>query len=119
MAFGIDDAVAAGLQIINKFVPDPQAKIDATAAFQKLVSDGRAGQVDLNKTEVQTGKWLGMWRGALGWGLVASLVYQFIFYPFMIAAVLLFDPTFPVERLPVLDWKQLGSLLLGMLGLGG
>ena len=46
------------------------------------------------------------------------MVYQFIAYPFLIAAILLFDPGFPVERLPVLDWQQLGSLLLGMLGLG-
>jgi hypothetical protein len=38
-------------------------------------------------------------------------------YPFLIATVLIFDPAFPVERLPVLDWKELGSLLLGMLGL--
>ena len=49
---------------------------------------------------------------------MASLVYQFILYPFLIAAILIFDPTFPVERLPVLDWQQLGSLLLGMVGLG-
>ena len=41
-----------------------------------------------------------------------------ILYPFLIAALLIFDPGFPVERLPVLDWQQLGSLLLGMLGLG-
>ena len=53
-----------------------------------------------------------------GWGLVASLVYQFIVYPFLIATILVLDPGFPVERLPVLDWKELGALLLGMLGLG-
>lgn len=118
MAFGIDDAVAAGLRIIDKFIPDPQAKLDAARELNKIVADGRAGQVDLNKAETQNGSILGKWRGFVGWACGISLVYQFIIYPFMIAIVLMVNPKFPVEKIPVLDWKQLGSVLLGMLGLG-
>ena len=118
MAFGIDDAVAAGLRILDKFIPDPESKARAAIELRQLLNQVALAQIDLNKAEVASGRWLGQWRGALGWGLVASLVYQFILYPFLIAAILLFDPAFPVERLPVLDWKQLGSVLLGMLGLG-
>lgn len=118
MAFGIDDAVAAGLRILDKFIPDPAEKAKAALELRQLMAQIATAQIDLNKTEVLRGGLLGQWRGALGWGLVASLVYQFILYPFLIAAILIFDPGFPVERLPVLDWKQLGSLLLGMLGLG-
>lgn len=118
MAFGIDDAIAAGLKILDKFIPDPAEKAKAAFELRQLMNQVALAQIDLNKAEVAGGRWLGQWRGALGWGLVASLLYQFILYPFLIAAVLIFDPNFPVERLPVLDWKQLGSLLLGMLGLG-
>ena len=118
MAFGIDDAIAAGLRILDKFIPDPAEKAKAALEMRLLMSRVALAQIDLNKTEAASGRWLGQWRGALGWGLVASLLYQFIGYPFLIAAILVFDPTFPVERLPVLDWQQLGALLLGMLGLG-
>jgi hypothetical protein len=118
MAFGIDDAIAAGLKILDKFISDPAEKAKAAMEMRELMNQVALAQIDLNKTEVAGGKWLGQWRGALGWGLVASLVYQFILYPFLIASILLCDPAFPVERLPVLDWKQLGTLLLGMLGLG-
>ena len=31
MAFGIDDAIAAGLRIVEKFVPDPEARSAAEA----------------------------------------------------------------------------------------
>lgn len=119
MAFGIDDAIAAGLRIIDKFIPDPEAKMKAAQEMRGLMNQVYLAQIDLNKAETQNGSILGKWRGALGWGLVASMIYQFIFYPFMIAVVLMVNPVFPVERIPVLDWKQLGSVLLGMLGLGG
>lgn len=119
MAFGIDDAVAAGLKILDKFIPDPELKAKAASEMRGLLNQVYLANIDLNKAEVQSGHWLGKWRGALGWGLVASLVYQFIVYPFMIAMFLVIDDKFPVERVPVLDWKQLGSLLLGMLGIGG
>ena len=118
MAFGIDDAVAAGLRILDKFIPDPAEKAKAALELRQLLNQVALAQIELTKAEVAGGHWLGRWRGALGWGLVASLLYQFILYPFLIATILICDPAFPVERLPVLDWKQLGTLLLGMLGLG-
>ena len=118
MAFGIDDAVAAGLKILDKFIPDSAEKAKAAIELRTLINQVALGQIDLNKAEVQQPGLLTKWRSGLGWGLVASLVYQFILYPFMVAALLVVNPTFPVERLPVLDWKQLGSLLIGMLGLG-
>lgn len=125
MAFGIDDAVAAGLEIINKFVPDPAAKIQAAKELQDTITARRGGQLDLNKEETKLGAVLSgirglltQWRQALGWALVFSLVYQFIFYPMLVAVILMFNEHYPVEKLPVLDWKELGSMLVGMLGLG-
>jgi hypothetical protein len=53
----------------------------------------------------------------LGWGLVFSLAYQLILFPFMTFVILIFQPAYPVDRLPKLDWQQLGHILLGMLGI--
>jgi hypothetical protein len=115
--FGIDDAIAAGLKILDKFIPDPAERAKAASEFQGSMERLRVAQINLNAEEVKSGHWLGKWRGALGWGLTASAIYQFMAHPFLVAILLALDHTFPVERLPKLDWKQLGSLLLGMLGL--
>lgn len=117
--FGIDDAIAAGLKVLDKFIPDPAERAKAAAELQGSLERLRVAQLALNTAEVQSGSWLGKWRGALGWGLALSAIYQFMLHPFIVAILLAFNNQFPVERLPKLDWKQLGSLLLGMLGLGG
>ena len=42
MSFGIDDAIAAALKVLDKFIPDPAAKAkaetaNATLSAQKLI----------------------------------------------------------------------------------
>ena len=60
--FGIGDAVTAGLQIIDKFIPDPKAKADAIFKLKTLEQQGdmaslnafvteMTGQVEINKIE--------------------------------------------------------------------
>lgn len=114
-----EGVIEKALDIVDKFLPDGDKKIQAQIELRKLLNEAAAGQVTLNKAEVESGSWLGKWRGALGWGLAGSAIYQFIVYPFTVSILLAFNPKYPVEKLPVLDWKQLGSILLGMLGLGG
>lgn len=118
MAFGIDDAVAVGLTILNKYIPDPAEKAKAAAEYESQITARRNAQLAVDTAEIQSGSLLGKWRGALGWGLAASAIYQFMAHPFLVAMLLAFNPDFPVEKLPKLDWAQLGSVLLGMLGLG-
>jgi hypothetical protein len=118
MAFGIDDAIAVGLTIFNKFIPDPAERAKAAAEFESQITARRNAQLAVNTAEIQSGSLLGKWRGALGWGLAGSAIYQFMMHPFLVAILLAFNPAFPVEKLPKLDWAQLGSVLLGMLGLG-
>lgn len=118
MAFGIDDAIGAGLKILDKFIPDPELKAKAAQEMRVLMNQVALAQIDVNKAEVQSGHWLGKWRGALGWGFAAGLIYQMILFPFITMIVLAFDPGFPIDRLPGLDVATLKALLLGMLGLG-
>lgn len=115
--FGIDDAIAAGLKVLDKFIPDPAEKAKAAAEFQGSMERLRIAQINLNAEEVKSGSWLGKWRGALGWGLTASALYQLILQPFAVTILLAFQPDFPTDKLPKLDWAELGRVLMGMLGL--
>ena len=40
MSFGIDDAIAAGMKVLDKFVPDPEAKAKAETANNKPAIKG-------------------------------------------------------------------------------
>lgn len=118
-----------GEKLIERFFPDPEKQAQAKLDLLKLQESGELAklasftdlakaQIALNTAEVQSGSILGKWRGALGWGLVGSLAYQLILFPFMVFVILIFQPAYPVDRLPKLDWAQLGKILLGMLGIG-
>jgi len=118
----------AAEKLIDHFFPDAEKQAQARLELLKLQESGELqklaaatdlakAQIDLDKAEVQSGSLLGKWRGFLGWGLACSAIYQLVLQPFIVTIVLIFSPTFPVDRLPKLDWGQLGHILAGMLGL--
>lgn len=120
--------VEAARKLIDHWFPDPNIAADKKLELAKLEQSGELArmaaetdlakaQIGLNTAEVQSGHWLGKWRGFLGWGLACSLIYQLILSPFLVFGILIFQPSFPVEKLPRLDWAQLGKLLMGMLGI--
>lgn len=53
MAFGIDDAIAAGLKILDKFVPDPEAKAKAQMELEVLGKDLKLAELEADKVEAQ------------------------------------------------------------------
>ncbi|UOF81564.1 holin [Bacteriophage sp.] len=57
--FGIDDIVGAGLKIIDKVIPDPQAKAQAQIELQKLANDGHLAdlQADMNEQDNVSKRW--------------------------------------------------------------
>jgi len=57
--FGIDDLVGAGLKIIDKVIPDPQAKAQAQLELQKLATDGQLAelQADMNEQNNVSDRW--------------------------------------------------------------
>jgi len=57
--FGIDDIVGAGLKIIDKVIPDPQAKAQAQLELQKLANDGHLNelQADMNEQNNVSDRW--------------------------------------------------------------
>ena len=111
MAFGIDDAVAAGLSVLNKFVPDPDAKIKAEADLRTALLQLDIVQAGVNANEAQsTNLFVSGWRPAIGWIGAAGLAYHFILNPLLVGL--------GWTSLPRLD-NMLFELIFAMLGMGG
>jgi hypothetical protein len=117
MAFGIDDAIAAGLQVLNKFIPDPDAKIKAEAELRQNLMEWDQGQQETNTAEAENRNlFVAGWRPWIGWVCGAALAFQYVVSPL---AVWVFDLAgHPIPRPPTLD-DMLWQLMFGMLGMGG
>ena len=128
--FGIGDAVTAGLQIIDKFIPDPKAKADAIFKLKTLEQQGdmaslnafvteMTGQVEINKIEAASSNlFKSGWRPFIGWVCGSAFAYKFIVQPFLLFLVALGQINIDISILPVLEWQELSAVLMGMLGLG-
>ncbi len=128
--------LGVGGKLIDRFWPDPETKAKAlqqlreidhnelVTLFQGDVELMKA-QIEVNKTEaMHGGLFKGGWRPFVGWVCGIALAYKFLFYPFIISAVQVIGhylgaQPFPLDLLPVIDWQELMTILLGMLGLGG
>ena len=117
MAFGIDDAIAAGLKIIDKFVPDPAAKVQAEQALRESLFQRDASQNMVNAAEASSSSvFVAGWRPFIGWVCGAALAYTYMIVPIgMWAAIMVGHP---IAKPPALD-GNLWELMFGMLGMGG
>lgn len=117
MAFGIDDAIAAGLQIVNKFISDPAQKAQAAAELRTSLQQWDASQNTVNAAEAANPSlFTSGWRPAIGWVCGAALFYQFLIVPLSVWIGFVVGHSIP--KPPVLD-DSLWQLMFGMLGLGG
>ena len=118
----LDVILGEAKEVIDRVIPDKEAARAAKEALDAKRQDNSVQlalqQILTNQEEIKSGHWLGKWRGALGWGLALSAIYQLVLIHFITFVVLAFDPKYPVEKLPKLEWQELGKLLMGMLGLG-
>lgn len=115
--FGIDDAIAAGLKVLDKFIPDPAAKQAAEAELRNSLQQWDKAQTDVNAVEAASRNlWVSGWRPFVGWTCGASFAWNFVLMPvtnFMLVAA---------GHTPVVlnfDMSTLMTVLLGLLGLGG
>jgi len=51
--FGIDDIVSVGLKVLDKFVPDPEAKAKAQQELLKMQQEGRLAELQADIGEQQ------------------------------------------------------------------
>lgn len=111
MAFGIDDAIAAGLKVLDKFIPDPAAKAQAESELRSSLQLWDKAQTDVNAVEAANPNiFVSGWRPCIGWIGALGLAYQYVFRPLAVG--------FYGIGLPPLD-GSLMELVVGLLGLGG
>lgn len=111
MAFGIADAIGAGMKVLDKFVADPDAKIKAEGELRDALLAIDAKQADTNTAEASNPNvFVSGWRPAIGWIGAAGLAYHFILNPILVGL--------GWTSLPALD-DMLFELIFAMLGFGG
>jgi hypothetical protein len=102
------------------FIPDPQLRAQAEREIRDGLRTVVLAQIEVNKIEAQHQSiFVAGWRPWIGWCCGVSFAYSFIAQPFIITGILLYDPEFPVSKLPGMDWGRIGSILMGMLGISG
>ena len=116
----------AGLKVLDRVIPDPQAKAQAQLELLKLQQAGEfrqleadmqlsLAQTEVNKVEAASSDpFKSGWRPAAGWVCVLGLLYQFLLQPLLAWGSVIQGYAAP----PVLELGDLYGLLFGMLGLG-
>lgn len=115
------------VKIIDKVIPDPQAKAEASLKVLQLNQAGELrqietdlqlalGQIDINKIEAAAPDlFRGGWRPASGWVCVIGLLYTYLLQPLLSWG----SGMASVPAPPQLDLQELLVLLGGLLGFGG
>jgi len=117
MSFGIDDAIAAGLQVLNKFVPDPEARAKAETDLRNSLQSWDKAQTDVNAVEAANPNlFVSGWRPFIGWVCGLGCGWNWIGIPVVTATATILG--YPVV-LGMANLSEMFPLLLGMLGIGG
>lgn len=123
----VDGVFAVGMKLIDRFFPDAKAadaaklellKMQQTGDLAQLNADLQLslGQIEVNKVEAaSTDLFTSGWRPFVGWTCGAAFAYKFVLAPFIVLG--LTAAGHPIS-LPVLDFTEMSTILLGMLGLG-
>jgi hypothetical protein len=114
---GLDSVIAAGLDIVNKFVPDPQARAQAESEMRTALQQWDQQQNTVNAAEAGSSSlFVAGWRPAIGWVCAVALFYQYALGPMGMWGAHMFHYDIPAP--PMLD-NSLWELMFGMLGMGG
>lgn len=104
----------AGLRILDKVIPDPTAKAEATRKLLEIQQSGQLKELEASMTvvvaEAKSEHWLtANWRPVTMLSFVAIIVNNYIIYPYLS----LFWSEAPVLAIPPDMWELL------KIGLGG
>ncbi len=121
MTWDVPAMIKSGVDLIDKFIPDTDAKNRAKEAWQLRVLE-IAAQEATQQSQTNTAEaahaslFVSGWRPAVGWVCAASFAWVCVGQPlFSWTYVLLTKQPAPVIALPT---EMLMTTLLGMLGLG-
>jgi len=122
--FGIDDAIAAGANLVTKILDkvapdaDEEMKAKMTLALTEMQNEYAATlkQIDVDNTEAANPHWfVAGWRPFIGWVSGLGIGYQVLLSPIMNGILGAFGIPAPF---PLVDTSLLQTLIGGMLGLG-
>jgi hypothetical protein len=117
MAFGLDDAVAAGLKVLDKFIPDPAAKAKAEAELRSSLLEWDKAQTDINAVEAANPNVLvSGWRPFIGWTCAIALGFNYLTPYAAWLTSMLFNTN--ITQPPRLD-GSLMELVMALLGMAG
>ena len=114
--------------LFDKLLPDPTAAAAAKLQLLQMAQTGELAQLDadlklaqgqiaVNQVEAAAPSvFVSGWRPFIGWVCGMAFAYKFVLAP--MAAFALAACGHPVV-LPVLDFSEMSTVLLGMLGIGG
>ncbi len=123
----LDTLLQTGLSILDKVIPDPEARDKAKLELIRLEQDGRLKEIEvlgdgdksqsaINIAEASNPDlFVSGWRPAIGWMCVSGLGYQMIFRP-LFGWVM--HNVSGWDLPPALELDTLLTLLFGILGLG-
>ena len=108
--------------VLDKVIPDPNAKADAEKQIMNIMADNAKAQMEVNKVEASHKSiFVAGWRPAVGWVLASSIAFMYLIKP--IASTILFGFGMTEEAKLIqsieLDTGVLMTLLGSMLGIGG
>lgn len=116
----IFDAVTPVINKILDYIPDPQQKLQAQQALMQGLSQWDSQQAAINQQEASSNSiFVAGWRPFIGWVCGGAFAYKFVVQPFLVFIIVACGIKFDIKLLPVLDWSEMGTVLLGMLGMGG
>lgn len=126
--FPLFDILGPVIGKVLDFIPDPKAKAEALAKAQEaaqehqekiitafLASDQAQAQINAEEAK-NPNLFISGWRPALGWVCSAAFAWVYVLQPVITYILTVFNH--PVT-LPILDFSQMSSVLVGMLGLSG
>jgi hypothetical protein len=115
--FGIDDLIASGLKVLDKFIPDPEEKAKAEAELRNSFQQWDQQQTEVNKVEAaHRSIFVAGWRPFIGWICGSAFALHFVLFPVM--NFILAASGKEIINLSF-DMNALMTVLVGMLGLGG
>lgn len=106
---GAKEIIKAVDTVADKWFESDEDRQKFRAEVMKQASEERKAQIELNKTEAQ-GNWFQKgWRPLCGYVCVTAMALKFIILPFL--------AFFTGWDVPVIEWQEIGVVLVGMLGL--
>jgi hypothetical protein len=113
--------------LLDKLFPDPKAAEDAKLKVMQMAQTGELaqldadlkmaqGQMEINKVEAANPSiFVSGWRPFVGWTCGAAFAFKFIGGPMLVLIAGYFGHT---VTLPQMDYSEMSTILLGMLGIG-